>query len=52
MSIDRMWSLTLTLPDEPERTLRVPESEMVAVLRAVMRGEAPDEAELTVALAA
>jgi hypothetical protein len=49
MANDRIWNLTLTLPDEPERTLHVPQSEMVSALQAVMRGETPVEADLAVA---
>ena len=49
MPNDRLWNLTLTLPDEPERTLSVPQSEMVSALQAVMRGETPVEADLAAA---
>jgi hypothetical protein len=52
MNPDRTWNLKLTLPGEPERTIQVPESEMIDVLRGVMRNEMPPEAELDVALAA
>ena len=47
MDTNRIWNLTLTLPDEPERTLQVPQSEMVAVLHGLMRGETPADADLT-----
>ena len=48
MDKNRIWNLTLTLPDEPERTLQLPQDEMVSMLHAVMRGETPVEADLAV----
>ena len=47
MTSNRLWNLTLTLPDEPERTMQLPQDEMVSMLHAVMRGETPVEADLT-----
>jgi hypothetical protein len=47
MNKNRNWNLTLTLPDEPERTLTVPQAEMEDILRGLMRGETPTEGEMT-----
>lgn len=47
MDKNRNWNLTLTLPDEPERKLTVPQAELEDILRGLMRGETPAEAEMT-----
>jgi hypothetical protein len=48
MDTNRIWNLTLTLPGEPERAMQLPQDEMMDVLRGVMRGETPAEAELNI----
>ena len=48
MPKNRTWKLTLNLPEEPERVVKVPESQMVEVLQGLMRGEAPADAEVLV----
>lgn len=45
---DRTWNLTLTLPGEETRTVHANQSEMVGILRGLMRGEAPADADVAV----